>query len=150
MKKALIAALLLCSPAHAGDLIPDRLTVLVGSKHIGVTGFNETNPGLLVTWNLPDDRWSVTGGMFLNSYGRTSTAAFVSRSVYRKGRFEASVFAGIAHYPFDGRRQIVHVGDVVPMGGVELRYGYFALQAYPMFGGGMKGMVSGSLVIPLK
>lgn len=148
--RTLIALLLTSTCAFGADWSPDRATILLGSKHIGSSyQFNETNPGLLLTWNLPNDRFAVTGGAYLNSFGRLSTAAFGSWTFYRKGRFEASLLAGVAHYPVDGRRFLVSYKDFVPMGGVEARYGNFAAQYYPDFSHGMKGIVSFGIVVPL-
>lgn len=136
------------------DFIPDRMTVSLGSKHFASKyELNEVNPGVFLSWNVSKDkRWKVTGGVYKNSYGKPSAAAFGSYSIYRnrKHDVEVSVFGGVAYYPEDGRYQIPGwKHDIIPMGGLEVRYKNIAVQAYPVFSDNVKGMVSIGITIPL-
>jgi hypothetical protein len=110
---------LLALPATAQD----RLSVLIGSHHAGAAPrvFEGSNPGLILTW---EDRggldWSVAA--YRNSYGRTSVAALAGLPVAHWRGGAASVVAGLAWYPQDGRDFPVHAGDVVPLVGLQLRH----------------------------
>ena len=122
-----LVSLFVALPAEAG---PDRLSVLVGSAHPGGDGFDGRNPGLFLTW---EDRkgldWSL--GAYRNSYGHGSLAATVAMPLLDWPGGEASVFAGLALYPEDGRRFAVHLGDLVPIGGLQLRHRALFLQILP-------------------
>lgn len=133
-------ALLLCafaSPLHAD---PDRISMLIGTRHVGASGFNESNLGLFLTWERSRVDWSV--GAYENSYGRTSVAVTAFKPLLRWHGGEAGVFAGAAHYPKDGRNMRLHVGDVVPLFGAQLRHKNTFFQVMPMDGKPVDGVVS--------
>lgn len=116
------------------DPMPDRLSFLIGSHHFSPgQDFEEFNPGVFLTWDniLLDGQGDLNVGAFRNSYGRTATAVTAAFPFYEKGAFEAGFFAGAAYYPEDGRRFRVHVGDVVPLGGVQASYGPLFVQLIP-------------------
>ena len=142
IKETLTAtALSLALIASAGAAAADRISLLLGSRHIGAPGmFKESNPGLFYTWEQPRVNWSI--GAFRNSYGRASVAALAAVPLARWDNGELSAFAGIAHYPGDGRRQPLHLGDVIPIGGLQLRQGNVFLQVTPMDGNPVKALVA--------
>lgn len=132
MKNALILSLSLLATPAISD--PDRVSVLIGSYHAGAPGqFNETNPGLFLTWETDTLDYSV--GVYHNSYGRTSVAATASIPVWSWDNGETSLFGGVAYYPVDGRRFAVHLGgDIVPLRGLQVRHGNLFGQIVPMDG----------------
>lgn len=113
---------------------PDRVSILGNSKHIGFRydKYNETNPGVFLTWDdaiAPNVDFSV--GAYQNSYARLSVMASASWLPIEVGPIQAGVFAGVAHYPVNGRDQPFHIGDWVPMAGVQVIAGNFFIQAMP-------------------
>lgn len=127
---AVLAVVLLAGPAHAG---PDRLSILLGSHHVGARmAFEPANPGLILTW---EDRGrlglDLSLGAYRNSYGRGSVVASVALPVLRWDDGALAVFAGAALYPRDGRTFRVRVGDVVLIGGLQLRHRNLFLQILP-------------------
>ena len=130
MAPVLILVLLLAAPAVAG---PDRASLLVGSRHIDPNGsFEEVNPGLFLTWE--GRRLDLSVGVYHNSYGRTSTAVTLALPLWRQGAAEVEAFAGLAHYPVNGSEFLVHAGDVVPLGGLQLRWRNLFGQVIPLDG----------------
>ncbi|MFN3971237.1 MAG: hypothetical protein ACK4L4_07685 [Gemmobacter sp.] len=127
---ALMASL--ACPARAEG--PDRASILLGSHHAAArAAFEGVNPGLFLTWeNRAGLDWSV--GAYRNSYGRASVAVTVARPLIRWRGGEAGVFAGLAHYPGNGRRFRVSAGDVVPLAGVQARHGNLFAQVIPLGG----------------
>jgi len=121
------------STAGACDYVPDRASILIGSKHVGWEGgqLNETNPGAFLTWEC--GKWSATSGVFKNSYSNTSTALTASYDVLSGDGWAVSAFAGVAHYPGTGRDEVVSIGgsDVIAMGGLQARYKNVFVQAIP-------------------
>ncbi|MEO0864980.1 MAG: hypothetical protein AAFY39_10420 [Pseudomonadota bacterium] len=134
---ACVALMAIASPATA-----DRVTVLLGSHHAGASGqYEEFNPGLFYTWEGRRAGWSL--GAYRNSYGEISLAGAVARPLVRWDDGELSVFAGIAHYPNDGRRFDTHIGgDVVGLAGVQVRYRNVLVQALPYQEGSAKALLS--------
>lgn len=113
---------------------PDRVALLFGSRHINPTSeFEELNPGVFAVWDAERTNWPVdiSLGAFRNSYGRGSVAALAAWPVWQGNNAELSLFGGLAHYPEDGRRFLVSLGDVVPLGGVQLRAGPVVTQLIP-------------------
>ena len=113
---------------------PDRVSILTNSDHIGFRyqGFNEQNPGVFLTWDdaiAPNVDFSV--GAYQNSYARLSVMATASWLPIEVGPVKAGIFAGVAHYPINGRNQPLHVGDWIPMAGVQVIAGNFFIQAMP-------------------
>lgn len=138
---ALIAA---TSQASAG---PDRLSLLIGSKHVGAErDFNEKNPGIFATWENRG-AFDLSLGVYKNSFSHTSIAATAALPFYEKGEFQASVFGGLALYPGDGDEFMIHAGDVVPLGGLQVRYRNAFLQAMPA---GDMTVISAGITVPLK
>ncbi|MBU2982581.1 hypothetical protein KO498_12250 [Lentibacter algarum] len=131
-------AMMTASASNAG---PDRFSVLLGSKHIGATGFNELNPGLFATWER--ETWAYSFGAYVNSYERGSLAATAHYPLTRWKSGDLSLFGGLAWYPKDGRRFNTHIaGDVVAIGGLHLRQGHVFVQLVPMTAGGADGLLS--------
>jgi len=115
-------------PLAAG---PDRFSVLLGSKHVDGSGFNEINPGLFLTWEGRRLGYSV--GAYLNSYDRGSLAATAHLPLLHWEGGEASAFAGLAWYPQDGQRFRTRIsGDIVGIGGLNLRHRHVFVQLLPM------------------
>ncbi len=123
---AIAAALLAASPAIAG---PDRLSILLGSHHIGANrDFEEFNPGIALTWDRGLD-YSISA--YRNSYGKLSVAGTVAYPFYETETIGFSAFAGIANYPEDGRRIAGIAGDLVPLVGLRARYRNAFIQFLP-------------------
>ena len=142
---ALMGVLFACA-AQAG---PDRISVLLGSNHVNASrSFEEVNPGVFATWENPRLHWTV--GAYRNSYGRASVSATVALPVVRWGEGEASLFAGAALYPKDGRTFAVHSGDVVPIGGVQIRHRKVFMQVIPLDGNLADAVVSVGVTFSLK
>jgi hypothetical protein len=139
MLRLLLPLLLVATQAVARG--PDRVSFLAASYHLGATeDFNQFNPGVFLTWEGPfrpfglvDTTAQYSIGVYYNSYSRTSEAATMAVEVlpFRNGALD--LFAGIANYPEDGRRFSAHLGDVIPLGGVQLRLGHVFAQAIPCF-----------------
>lgn len=142
----LFAAPLLAAPAFAD---PDRLSILLGSAHIGGAGFDGRNPGLALTWEDVDGL-DLSVAAYRNSFGRGSIAATAALPVITWAEGEAAVFAGLALYPGDGRRFRVHAGDVVPIGGLQLRHRNLFLQLMPSDGRVVDAVVSMGLTFDLR
>ncbi|AZQ66380.1 hypothetical protein EF888_04075 [Silicimonas algicola] len=117
---AAVALLTHAVPAFAGP--PDRLSILMGSYHADATlEFEQTNPGIFLDWDNPSGT-TLTVGVYRNSYGRRSLALSASRTILRRGELSLEGFVGLAHYPGDGHKVPVAVGDVVPIAGLKVRY----------------------------
>ncbi len=130
--------------AQAG---PDRLSFLLGSHHASPgQDFEEINPGVFLTW---DGTLDTTVGVFRNSYGRGALAVTAAYPLYEADRFRFSVFAGAAYYPEDGRRFRVHVGDVIPLGGLQAEFGPAFVQVIPSDGREADVVFSFGLTVPL-
>lgn len=133
MKLIAIAALCLSPTICSAFDAPDRVSFLMGSHHVDTKlDFNQKNPGVFLTWENPKISYSI--GVYDNSFNKTSVAVTVSVPVIRKNDFEASLFAGLALYPEDGRMFAFHVGDVVPIGGLQVRYKNAFVQVIPSDG----------------
>lgn len=128
--RRIFMALFLVFLAGAVSAGPDRVSFLLGSVHPGGPGFDGRNPGVFLTW---EDRGGVDVGFgaFRNSYGKASVAATLARPVARWDGGGISLFLGAALYPGDGRRFRLHLGDVVALGGVQLRHGGMFVQMMP-------------------
>lgn len=125
----LMLAAPLAHPAAAG---PDRLSFLMGSKHIDAqSDFEEINPGLVLTW---EPRLTYSVAAYRNSYGRGSVAFSLGYPVFTRKDMQIEVFGALAYYPIDGRRFAVHWGDVIPLGGLQARYKNVFMQAIPSDG----------------
>lgn len=128
----------LAAPLHAG---PDRVSVLLGSKHIGATGFNEINPGLFLTWEREHSAFSL--GAFYNSYKRVSLAATSYRPLKTWENGDAGLFAGLALYPVNGQNFKTHLAEnVVFIGGLQARHRNLFIQLVPMNAGSADGLLS--------
>jgi hypothetical protein len=119
--------------ANAG---PDRVSILTNSNHIGFRyqGFNETNPGLFLTWDnaiAPNVDLSVGG--YLNSYAKPSMMIAATWLPIEVGQCEAGVFAGVVHYPGNGRYEPTSIAgsDVIGMGGGQVICGPVFMQVIP-------------------
>jgi hypothetical protein len=125
MIRPAIIAVLLASPAAAQD----RISITLGSHHTDTSyQWEEVNPGLFLTWERGLD-YSV--GAFRNSFGGPSVAAVAALPVARWQDGQAAIFGGLAYYPGHGEEFLARVGDVVPMGGIQVRHGNVFMQAMP-------------------
>lgn len=146
MLRMILLVLLLPGGALAG---PDRLSLLLGSHHVNATEtFEEVNPGLFLDWVRPDGL-TLTAGVYRNSYGRTSVAAMVGREVWRSGAAGLEVFGGLAHYPVDGPKSPVAVGDVVPLAGLRFQHRDIVIIALPGDGAATDLVLGFGLTLPL-
>lgn len=127
---------------------PDRISVLLGSHHVDArTEFEQRNPGLFLTW---EDRGGLdlSVGAYRNSYGRTSVAATAAIPIWTVRDAQLSLFAGVALYPEDGRNFAVHWGDLVPVGGVQMRAGDIFTQIIPSDGAATDAIISFGITKP--
>lgn len=140
-----LAWLLMSGAAHAQ---PDRISVMLGSNHIGAKiPFEQANPGVLLTWE--GDRIDWTAGAYRNSFGKLSASVTVSLPLVRWDNGELAAFAGVAIYPGDGRSFAVHAGDLVPIGGLQLRQGHAFVQVIPSDGRTVDAIVTFGLTFPI-
>ena len=134
----------LAPPAMAG---PDRLSFTVGSVHVNPSSdFNEFNPGVFATW---ERNTNFHLGAFYNSYDRISVAGFLGWPLVRAENFALEAIAGLALYPVDGRRFPVHLGDVIPLGGLQVRVGKIFGQVFPGDGAEVDAIISFGITVPL-
>lgn len=142
---AAVIVLLGMSPALAG---PDRVSIMVGSRHVGGHGFEEQNPGVFLTWENPRVHWSA--GIYRNSYAKPSVAVTAAVPIVRWEDGELSAFAGAALYPQDGMRFPVHAGDVVPIGGIQIRHHHVFVQVSPSDGKATDAVLAFGLTFPMR
>lgn len=141
MKALLVSCLLalgLGQPVLAG---PDRISVLIGSRHFGGAGFDDRTPGLFLTWESRGGL-DLSLGAYRNSYGRASIAATAGLPLARWDHGQISAFIGAAHYPGHGRNFRAHLGDVVPIGGLQLRHRNWFAQIMPSDGRPVRAVLS--------
>ena len=126
---------------------PDRVSILLGSAHPGANvTYEQTNPGIFLTWEDRTLGLDYSVGAYRNSYGRASVAATAALPVIERGEFQAAVFGGLAFYPSNGDDFAVHAGDLVPIAGLQARLGHGFVQVMP--GDGM-AVVTFGLTFPL-
>lgn len=134
---------LLCLLATAATA-QDRVSILAGSHHFGASvEFQESNPGLFLTW----DR--VTVGAYVNSYDRQSVALTYALPVMSGDDWSVDLFGGAAWYSGNGRGFAVHVGDIVPIGGVQARYRNVFVQLLPSDGKATDAIIAFGLTFDL-
>ena len=135
----------LAPPAHASP--PSSLGLHLGSHHIAPgQRFEETNPGVFLNW---EDRLTWSLGLYRNSYGDMSWTAVVGFPLFTTDDFRAELFGGWAHYPDQGRKFRTGIGDVIPLGGLRLRYRQIFVNLIPSDGALTDGIVSFGLRVPL-
>ena len=137
-----------CTPAAAD---PDRLSILLGSAHPGDGGqFDGRNPGLALTW---EDRgawgFDLSIAAYRNSYGRGSVALTAALPLLEWQDGAASLFAGAAWYPEDGRHFAVHIGDVVPLAGVQVRHRNLFVQILPGDGRAAEAVIAAGITFQI-
>ena len=121
MKLLLVSLLFFCGNAVAENL---ELELHLTSYHFDDDGYEEDNYGLGISYNFRES-WSVTGGVFNNSYDHTSVYAGIA---YRYNlcvseEFVCSVGAiGGVVTGYEG--YIDHAGEVWPIILPEFRLGY--------------------------
>lgn len=139
MRPILTAMLIVLTSLPAAAKGPDRISFLAGSKHINPgSDFNEFNPGVFLSWGESD---SFSVGTYHNSYGRQSVAATYTWDIAGNDFIDVGLFAGAALYPEDGRRFAIHLGDVVPFGGLQLRVGHVFANVIPGDGKEVDGII---------
>lgn len=123
IKKLAVLMALVPGIAFAG---PDRISVLVGSRHVPSGNYEEFNPGIFLGW---EDRrgnyWDV--GAYRNSYGDVSVAGTYGWELGRG----FSVVAGVAYYPDAERHFKYHASNLIPIAGVRYEYKNVFVQAIP-------------------
>lgn len=145
MRIAAILALGLATPVAAD---PDRISILLGSQHPGASvAYEQVNPGIFLTWEDRAMGLDFSAGVYRNSYGRASIAATAAFPVIEHGKFQASIFGGLAVYPGNGADFAFHAGDLVPIAGIQARFGHGFLQVMP--GDGMTVLAFG-LTFPVE
>lgn len=147
---ATVAALTITAGAARSG--PDRVSILLGSEHLGATrAFEEVNPGLVLTWSnvLLDDRIDIGLGAFRNSYGDGSAVVTSALPLWRRETWSVDLFGALAWYPGNGDRFTHAMGDVVLIGGAQARYRNLFVQAIPAGGSGADAVVSFGLTFAL-
>lgn len=95
--RVFLLAALLAAPAMAD---PDRVSILLGSQHLGAAlAFEQVNPGVFVTWEDRALGLDLSVGAYRNSYGRGSVAALAALPVLEWPAGQVAVFGGLALYP---------------------------------------------------
>lgn len=126
---ALIAAFVAPSAALAG---PDRVAILLGSEHVNATiDFQEFNPGVFLIW---EGKYDFGVGVFYNSYEDVSVSVSTAYNFIKNEQFNFGVFGALAVYPGEGDRFDHSIGDIIPIVGLQARYGNVFTQLIP--GGG--------------
>tara|TARA_R110000851_G_scaffold59347_9_gene137413 strand:- start:18313 stop:18789 length:477 start_codon:yes stop_codon:yes gene_type:complete len=151
--RSILATLIAASITFTSDTAtagPDRVSLLLGSKHVGAErgAFNETNPGLFFTWE--GEALDKTVGIYKNSYDGVSLSATVALPIVKWKDGEAALFAGAALYPDVGRTFKYHVGDVIPIGGLQIRHKYAFVQIIPMDGDHVDFLIDGGITFKMK
>jgi hypothetical protein len=138
---AILATCALTVPAHA-DLAPDRVSLLVGTWHTfeppegSVDHWQQVNPGVFLTWeSVGTTPIDVTFGGYLNSFGGFSITGAAALPLVTWddtfGSGHLALFAGLATYPGDADHFAVRWGDVVPVGGIQMRHENLYMQVLP-------------------
>ena len=127
MMKTLSLALTVIATTATAE--PDRVSILFGSHHVDATvDFEETNPGLFLTWD------NVTVGAFRNSYGNISASVTYEIPVWESDSTSLALFGGAAWYGDDAETFGVHVGEFVPIGGLQIVHDNYFMQVIPSDG----------------
>ncbi len=146
------AALGLCSfgnPAAAG---PDSVALMLGSHHLGASGFEEVNPGVFLNWHgrAFNGKVDLGFGAFRNSYGNGSIALTSAFPLVRNEDWGLDLFTALAWYPGDGDRFRHAIGDFVPIAGLQARWRNVFVQAIPAGGDSVDATFTYGLVFQLK
>ena len=143
--KSVVIAMLLPSAALAG---PDRISVLLGSEHVGATrDFQEINPGVFLTWEQQVFDYSV--GSFYNSHEDVSVLGSIGYDFELAPELEIGVFTGLALYPGEGDQFSHSLGDVVPLAGLQARYRNVFGQVIPADGSTVDAVLTFGLTFGL-
>ncbi|MFC3614921.1 hypothetical protein ACFORG_14215 [Lutimaribacter marinistellae] len=122
---------------HDAQAGPDRVSILLGSHHVGATrNFEEFNPGIILVW---DERvWrgnlDIAAGAYRNSYGDGSLALSLAYPFVKTDDWGLDLFGGFSWYPGNGQQFSHAIGDVVPIAGLQARYRNVFMQAIPAGG----------------
>lgn len=145
----LAVSIWIAGPVEAG---PDSVAVLLGSHHVGATGFEEVNPGVFFNWHEAafGGRVDLGFGAFRNSYGHGSVAVTAGLPLIRDEVWGLDLFSALAWYPDDGDQFEVSFGDIVPIVGIQARWRHVFVQAIPGGGGDVDATVTYGLVFPLE
>lgn len=136
-----ISGVLIMSPSYADGYFPDRVTFLLGSKHVNMDesisengeGFNEKNPGVFLTW---EDRFlglSYSLGTYKNSFNEVSAAASAAYMLTFSDNLEIGLFMGVADY-HDNAKHILgdsNAKGLVPIAGLRIHYKNILVQVLP-------------------
>lgn len=148
-----LAACIATGGGTAAEAGPDRISVLIASEHVGATRtFEEVNPGAFLVWEeiLWKNRLDVAAGAFRNSYGDGSAAVSAAYPVARGDIWSFDLFGALAWYPGNGHQFSHAWGDMVPLAGVQGRYGPLFMQAIPASGSGADAVLSFGLTFSLR
>ena len=77
------------------DAQADEIQVTVGSMHFQDGDFNEVNPGFIYGKDLSDN-WQAIGGIYRNSYSKTTVTAGIEVQFAVAGPISAGAQAGFA------------------------------------------------------
>ena len=145
---AALARAALALPAQAG---PDRISFLLGSHHVGASGYEEFNPGVFATWTNAafQGRTDLSVGAYRNSYGDGSLAVSLALPLVREPTWGIDVFSALAWYPGNGDRFKYHAGDIVPLIGLQSRIGPTFIQYVPGGDRGVDATLGFGLTFPL-
>lgn len=128
---SILAAVALCFAAASPAAAQDRLSITLGSHHTDDShDWEELNPGVFLTWE-DTGPLDLSLGAFRNSFGGPSVAAVAALPLAEWQDGQLAVFGGAAWYPGHGDEFLVHAGDLVPMGGLQVRHGPVFVQLMP-------------------
>ena len=142
-----MSMLLSLATAMSLSLVPDRLILTTGSRHINMNGFyhdfrfhpfREKNPGIGLVYENRAGGLDYTIGTYRGSYRQCATFAHVSKMFPVLGEgpwaIHAGPFIGIAHYGQDAQFIESRIGNssFVGIAGLQFRSGPFFLTATPM------------------
>lgn len=147
IKPALTALLLTASPALADGFVPDYAMIPLASHHYGDWGedddddFNETNPGLLLTWAERAYDLNYTVGAYRDSQSDTSVHLSAAKMWKIGEHAQVGIVGAYLHSFGDG-----YTG-VAPS--IQLSYKYLFLNAATGYDDGVYGVVSTGFIIPI-
>ncbi len=148
-----VAALAIAATSTAAQAGPDRVSILLGSHHVGATrDFEEFNPGIILVWDelVWRGRLDLAAGAYRNSYGDGSLALSLAYPFVRTEDWGLDLFGGVSWYPGNGDQFSHAIGDAVPIAGLQARYRNVFVQAIPAGGQSADAVLSFGLTFSME
>ena len=118
--KTAFALLFFLAPTTA--TAESSLLIHAASWHFGVTGYNQTNPGLGFRYTVGD--WHFSIGGYKNSLSNTSAYAGVGHTVFKTGPLALNIHGGVVSGYLDSTAPFILPELVVSLGRVGLMFNY--------------------------